>query len=86
MPPKQTVYDLKLGDMVWCNPHGPACLLGSVDGGTNPSTFIVAVEQADKVFYTLVTQEAIVAKMDVPPRLTRIKNASFGVDLLETGR
>lgn len=79
MTPKQKIYDLHLGDMVWTDPHGAACLLGAVDGAT---TFIVAIEKEDKVVYTIVTQESIVAKMDVPPRLVRVKNASFGTDLL----
>ena len=80
MTPKQKIYDLRLGDMVWTEPHGAACLLGAVDGSGN--TFIVAVEKDDKVLYTIITQESIMAKMDVPPRLTRVKNASFGTDIL----
>lgn len=77
---KNTIYDLKLGDMVWVEPHGAACLLGTVDGSNG--TFIVAVEREDRVIYTIIVQESIKAKMDVPPRLTRVRNASFGTDLL----
>lgn len=79
-PQQRKIYDLHLGDMVWTEPHGAACIMGSVDGST---TFIVAIEVNDKAVFTIVTQESITAKLEVPPRLLRVKNASFAADILK---
>lgn len=73
-------FELRLGDLVRVDPHGQALLLGAVDGGGN--TFIVAIERDDKIIYTIITQESIIEKYEPRPRLLRIKQASFGADLL----
>ena len=75
-------FELRLGDLVHTNVYGQALLVGAVDGGGTPSTFIIATEKNEKVVFTLVTQEDIQFKYEPSARLLRIKQASFGTDVL----
>lgn len=69
------------GDYVITKSGQVALVMAGIDGGGSPTTFVLCMEDTyhpDTAQIVLATIETIIGKVEIPERLIKIHEATFG--------